>query len=75
MTLTSRGIKILIGIFALLIIVVVVLFFIFNFILFVLPFVIIMGLAGYCLRMLNKFKKEKPKEKKVLDVEYNVKKR
>lgn len=67
-----RAFKIGMVLFAILIFIIVILFLIFNFILFVLPFILVVGLLSYLWQILNKFKKEKPKEK-VLDVEYKVK--
>ncbi|MBU1622893.1 MAG: hypothetical protein KJ597_04950 [Nanoarchaeota archaeon] len=72
MIIQTRGIKAWISILIFIAIVIILLVFIFNLIVLLLPVIIIILVLSYFFGMLNKVKKEKPKNN-VIDVKYKVK--
>ena len=72
MILRANGIKAWIFLLIVLVGVILLLLLIFNIFLFLLPLIIIIVIVSYLLRMLNKVKKDKPKD--YIDIDFKIKK-
>ncbi len=68
---TARGIKSLIISLVVIALIILFLFFLFNLILFLIPLVLVLIILGYFFKVINKFKKEKPKD--FVDIKYKIK--
>ena len=74
MIFTTKGIKAWLWILGIIIVAIVALVLLFNLFLLLLPIIIIFIIVGYLYRMLNKVKKQKPKDNNTIDVDFKVKK-
>ena len=69
---TARGLKAWLIALVVIIVVIIVLIIIFNILILLLPIILILLVISYLFKVLNKFKKGKPKD--YIDVKYKVKK-
>ncbi len=74
MIFTVKGIKAGLWVLGIILVAIVVLILLFNVFLLLLPIILIFIIVGYLYRMLNKVKKDKNKDRNVIDADFKVKK-